>query len=142
MLRKGKIMLKRHDKTFRLLSISDRLLDGSEVKTEDLASEFGVSIRTIKRDINSLRDYLSETDNATHNAIAYDESKNSYFLIKPEREWVTAEEAITVTEVLLQSDRLGKEEAASVLHKIITQVDPVERDKARKAITKAYESYK
>lgn len=142
LLGKGKIMLKRHDKTFRLLSISDRLIDGSEVKIEDLANEFGVSDRTIKRDINSLRDYISETDNTTQNAIAYDESKNSYFLIKPEREWVTADEAITVTEVLLESDKLSKEEAASVLHKIITQVDPNEREKARKAITKAYESYK
>lgn len=141
LLGKGKIMLKRHDKTFRLLSISDRLLDGSEVRLEDLANEFGVSERTIKRDINSLRDYLSETDNATHNAIAYNERKNTYFLIKPEREWVTADEAVTVTEVLLESDKLSKEEAASVLHKIITQVDPNERDKARKIITKAYENY-
>lgn len=135
-------MLKRYDKTFRVLCISDRLIDGSEVRIEDLANEFGVSIRTIKRDIKSLRDYLSETENTTQNAIAYNESKNSYFLIKPEREWVTAAEAITVTEVLLQSDKLSKEEAASVLHKIITQVDPNERDRAREAITKAYESYK
>lgn len=135
-------MLKKPDKSFRLLSISNRLIDGSELSLENLAREFSVSMRTIKRDINTLREYLSETDNTTHNAIAYNEAKNTYFLIKPEREWVTADEAIAVTEILLESDKFSKEQAAAILHKIITQVDPSERDSARKAITKAYESYK
>lgn len=135
-------MRKKPDKAFRLLSISDRLLDGSELSIEKLANEFGVSMRTIKRDFNTLREYISESDNATQNAIAYNEAKNTYFLIKPEREWVTAKEAIAVTEILLESDKLSKEEAAAVLHKIITQVDPNERDSARKAITTAYESYR
>ncbi|MDE5994189.1 MAG: HTH domain-containing protein [Oscillospiraceae bacterium] len=135
-------MRKKNDKTFRLLSISDRLLDGSELSIEKLANEFSVSMRTIKRDINALREYIAESDNATQNAIAYNEAKNTYFLIKPEREWVTADEAISVTEILLESDKFSKEQAAAILHKIITQVDPDERDSARKAITKAYESYK
>lgn len=135
-------MRKRNDKTFRLLSISDRLLDGSEVNIEDLSNEFGVSMRTVKRDINALREYLSESENATQNAIAYNEAKNTYFLIKPEREWVTASEAIAVTEILLESDKFSKEQAASILHKVITQVDPNERESARKVITKAYENYR
>ena len=135
-------MIKKPDKTFRVLSISDRLLDGSELSIEKLAREFGVSVRTVRRDINAIREYIAESDNATQNAIAYNESKNTYFLIKPEREWVTAEEAIDVTEILLESDKFSKEQAAGILHKIITQVDPNERDTARKAITKAYESYK
>lgn len=135
-------MIKKPDKTFRVLSISDRLLDGSELSIEKLAREFGVSVRTVRRDINAIREYIAESDNATQNAVAYNESKNTYFLIKPEREWVTAEEAIDVTEILLESDKFSKEQAAGILHKIITQVDPAERDTARKAITKAYESYK
>lgn len=134
-------MLRRNDRTFRLLSISDRLLDGSEVSVETLANEFNVSPRTIKRDIHALRDYLSQSENRTQNAIAYNEARNTYFFIKPEREWVTEKEAVKVTEILLQSGRLTKEESASVLHKIITQVDPEERDAARKAITRAYNNY-
>lgn len=134
-------MLRRNDRTFRLLSISDRLLDGSEVSVETLANEFNVSPRTIKRDIHALRDYLSQSENRTQNAIAYNEARNTYFFIKPEREWVTEKEAVKLTEILLQSGRLTKEESASVLHKIITQVDPEERDAARKAITRAYNNY-
>ena len=134
-------MLRRNDRTFRLLSISDRLLDGSEVSIETLANEFNVSPRTIKRDIHVLRDYLSQSENRTQNAIAYNDARNTYFFIKPEREWVTEKEAVKVTEILLQSGRLTKEESASVLHKIITQVDPEERDAARKAITRAYNNY-
>ena len=135
-------MRKKPDKTFRLLSIADRLIDGSELSLEALSNEFGVTMLTIKRDIKTLRDYIAESNNMTQNAIAYNESKNTYFLIKPEREWVTAKEAVTVTEILLASDKLSKEEAASVLHKIITQVDPTEREQARKAITEDYENYK
>lgn len=135
-------MRKKPDKAFRLLSIADRLIDGSEVSLEALSNEFGVTMLTIKRDIKTLRDYIAESNNTTQNAIAYNEAKNTYFLIKPEREWVTAKEAVAVTEILLASDKLGKEEAAAVLHKIITQVDPSEREQARKAITKDYENYK
>lgn len=135
-------MLKRNEKTFRILSISDRLLDGSEVSLETLAKEFNVSPRTIKKDIHALRDYIAQSDNRTQNAIAYNESRNTYFLIKPEREWVTAKEAISVAEILLKSDRFTKEEAAGVLHKLLTQVNPDERDVARKAVTNAYEEYK
>lgn len=134
-------MRRKTDKSFRLLSISNRLIDGSELNLEKLAEEFGVTMRTVMRDFNTLREYLSESDNATGNAIAYNEAKNTYFLIKPEREWVTASEAAEVTEILLDSKRLTKEEAATVLHKIITQVDPKERDAARKVITEAYERY-
>lgn len=135
-------MIRKHDKTFRLLSIMDRLLDGSEVSVSDLASEFDVTERTVRRDIKQLREYLSESGNETQNAIAYSEAKKSYFLIKPEREWVTAEEAESVTDILLQSGRFSKESAASVLHKIITQVSPKEREEARKYITAAYKNYK
>lgn len=135
-------MRKKPNKAFRLLSIADRLIDGSEISLEALSNEFGVTMLTVKRDINVLRDYIAESNNMTQNAIAYNESKNTYFLIKPEREWVTAKEAVAVTEILLASDKLSKEEAASVLHKIITQVDPKEREEARKAITKDYENYK
>ena len=70
-------MLRRNDRTFRLLSISDRLLDGSEVSIETLANEFNVSPRTIKRDIHVLRDYLSQSENRTQNAIAYNEARNT-----------------------------------------------------------------
>lgn len=135
-------MRKKPNKAFRLLSIADRLIDGSEISLEALSNEFGVTMLTVKRDINILRDYIAESNNMTQNAIAYNELKNTYFLIKPEREWVTAKEAVAVTEILLASDKLSKEEAASVLHKIITQVDPKEREEARKAITKDYENYK
>lgn len=135
-------MLKRNEKTFRLLSISERLIDGSEVSVDTLANEFNVSQRTIKKDIHALRDYLAQSENRTHNAIAFNESRKTYFYIKPEREWVTAKEAVTIAEILLQSDHYSKDEAAAVLHKLITQVNPNERDNARKTITKFYEEYK
>ena len=46
-------MRKKPDKAFRLLSIADRLIDGSEVSLEALSNEFGVTMLTIKRDIKT-----------------------------------------------------------------------------------------
>ena len=48
------------DKKFRGLEIYDRLRRGERLVKEDLANEYGVSLKTIQRDIDELRDYLFE----------------------------------------------------------------------------------
>ena len=48
------------DKKFRGLEIYDRLRRGERLAKEDLANEYGVSLKTIQRDIDELRDYLFE----------------------------------------------------------------------------------
>ena len=49
------------NKGFRLLNIYERLNKGETVSKETLASDFGVSAKTIQRDIDDLRAYLAET---------------------------------------------------------------------------------
>ena len=46
-------------KSARLLSIYARLLNGRVLKKTDLAQEFGVTARSIQRDLESLRSFLS-----------------------------------------------------------------------------------
>ena len=47
-------------KSMRLLTIYARLLDGEILNKSKLADEFGVTNRSIQRDIESLRVFLSE----------------------------------------------------------------------------------
>lgn len=47
-------------KSMRLLAIYARLLDGEILNKSKLADEFGVTNRSIQRDIESLRVFLSE----------------------------------------------------------------------------------
>ena len=49
------------NKGFRLLNIYERLNKGEVVNKETLADDFGVSLKTIQRDIDDLRAYLAET---------------------------------------------------------------------------------
>lgn len=48
------------DKAFRTLEIYDRLRRGEKLLKENLANEYSVSLKTIQRDIEKLRNYLYE----------------------------------------------------------------------------------
>ena len=44
----------------RKLSLYNRLLDGDEININEASRKFDVSIKTIKRDIEAIRNFLSE----------------------------------------------------------------------------------
>lgn len=48
------------NKAFRTLEIYDRLRRGEKLLKENLANEYSVSLKTIQRDIEELRNYLYE----------------------------------------------------------------------------------
>ena len=49
----------------RILSIYQRLIDGEVLNKQQLALEFGVSDKSIQRDIENLKNYLGEQPNGT-----------------------------------------------------------------------------
>ncbi|MCR4594966.1 MAG: HTH domain-containing protein [Clostridiales bacterium] len=123
----------------RILRISNELIDGGEIGLQELAEEFGVTQMTIKRDIKLIREYLS-LYNKEGNAIAFNEKSQKYYLIKPEREWTTKAEALSLAKDLIGLNKYPDDDLAEILHKMISQVDPDERDEARKTITEMYEN--
>ncbi len=123
----------------RILRISDELINGGEIAISDIAEEFDVSQMTVKRDIKLLREYLSIYSNEG-NAIAFNEKSQKYYLIKPEREWLTREQAVSFAKDLVGLRKYTDEELADILHKMIMQIKPEERDFARKEIRDIYES--
>ena len=123
----------------RILRISNELIDGGEIGLQELAEEFGVTQMTIKRDIKLIREYLS-LYNKEGNAIAFNEKSQKYYLIKPEREWITKAEALSLAKDLIGLNKYPDDDLAEILHKMISQVDPDERDEARKTITEMYEN--
>jgi len=116
------------NKGFRLLNIYERLNKGEFVEKEQLARGFGVTPKTIQRDISDLRAYLAETHfSDSEVAIKYDKKTNSYYLIKLEREWLTSKEAMVLCKILLGSRALNKEELNMLIDKILIQVAPLQR---------------
>lgn len=130
------------NKAFRLLNIYERLNKGERVKKELLASDFGVSFKTVQRDIEDLRAYLAETHfSETEVSIKYDRAHNCYYLVRLEREWITNEEAVALCKILLESRAFCKEELKGLIEKIIMQISPADRSTAESIIRNEYFNY-
>lgn len=123
------------NKGFRLLSIYERLNKGEIIEKEQLAKCLGVTQKTIQRDIEDLRAYITEVHFTEGEvAIKYNKSKNGYYLIHFEREWLTNEEVMALCKILLESRALCKEELDNLINKLLAQVAPNDRKKIKSII--------
>ena len=130
------------NKSFRILNIYERLNKGEMLSKEKLADDFGVSMKTVQRDIDDLRAYLAETHfTESETAIRYNKAKNCYYLIRFEREWLTNEEALALCKIILESRAFCKEELSRLIEKLIMQISPAERPVAEKIIRNEYFHY-
>lgn len=132
----------RENKGFRLLNIYERLNKGERISKQRLAEDFGVSVKTIQRDIDDLRAYISETHFTEFEAsIKYDRAKNCYYLVRLEREWVTNEEALALCKILLESRAFRKDELSQLVEKLIMQIAPADRATAENIIRSEFVNY-
>ena len=132
----------RENKGFRLLNIYERLNKGERVSKKRLAEDFGVSVKTIQRDIDDLRAYISETHFTDFEAsVRYNRAKNCYYLVRLEREWVTNEEALALCKILLESRAFRKDELSQLIEKLIMQIAPADRSTAENIIRNEFVNY-
>lgn len=69
------------DKKIRILDIFFRLLRGEFVSVKQLADEYSVTGKTVSRDINEIKSYLSENGFRNKNAqIIYSDKERAYYL--------------------------------------------------------------
>lgn len=116
------------NKSFRLLNIYERLNKGESINKKHIANDFGISLRTAQRDIEDLRTYLSETHFSEKEvSIRYDRRQDCYYLVRPEREWLTNKEVLALCKILLESRALNKEEITGIIKKLILQISPADR---------------
>lgn len=113
---------------FRLINMNERLHKGELLNKTDIAMEYDVTEKTVQRDIDQLRAYLSEVYYDEHEVlIKYDRKRNGYYLVKFEREWLTNEEILSLSKILLESRALCKEELDSLLSKLLMHTTPNDR---------------
>ncbi len=123
------------NKGFRLLSMYERLNKGELINKAELAAAYGVTEKTIQRDIDDLREYLACTHyDEGEVAIAYDRSRAGYYLVRMERDWLTNEEVLAVCKILLESRAFCKEELGSLVTKLSAQVTPHDRKQVEELI--------
>lgn len=123
------------NKSFRVLNIYERLNKGEHISKERLAAEYGVSKKTVQRDIDELRAYIAETQCADDElTVKYDKSGNYYYLARLEREWLTNKEALALCKILLESRAFRKDELSPIIEKLIMQIAPADREVAESII--------
>lgn len=122
--RKGRAMQLdfKGNKGFRLLNMYERLNRGELLNKKLLAEQFGVSAKTIQRDLEDLRSYFAEMhSDEGETSISYDKAKDRYGLIKSEEEWLTNQEILALCKILLESRAFEETEMNRMLDKLISQ---------------------
>lgn len=115
-------------KTFRLLNLYERLNRGETVNKKEFASSFGISEKSVQRDIDDLRIYLAECyENGDDVTVEYSYIKNGYYLVKKDKEFLTNEEILGIAKILLESRAYNKEELNGLIDKLLLQATPSAR---------------
>ena len=91
------------------------------MRKTDAAMQYGVTERSIQRDIDDLRSFFADraASDGTAQEIIYDRGKKGYQLRRSGEKSLTNGEALTVCKILLESRSLRKDELTPILDKII-----------------------
>ena len=108
-------------KSFRLLKMYEWLNRGDVINKKEFAEMFGISEKSVQRDIEDLRAYIAENGDAY---IEYDQTKKGYVLIKCEQKFLTNEEILSITKILLESRSFNKDEINKLIDKLLFQATP------------------
>ena len=92
------------EKGFRLLSLYDQLVNRGSIQKKEAAQVFGVSERSIQRDIEQLRNFFAEQTPPLE--IHYDLGQNCYRLSEGEGAFLSCGETLAVCKILLESRSL------------------------------------
>lgn len=119
-------------KSARLLSIYGRLLSGQLLGKAELAAEYGVTARSIQRDMESLRYFLA--DQGLTQDVVFDRTAKGYRLTNAVPKDLSNSEILAVCKILLESRSMRKDEMFPILDKLIDCTVPKESQKAVKAL--------
>lgn len=120
-----------NDKTSRMLYLYEKLLRGGMICKTQEAQRFHVSNKSIQRDIEDMRAYLSDrqTEEGVENNIIYDQKHDLYYLERAERISLSNAEVLAIAKILLDSRAFTKEEMDGMLESLIACCVPPENQK-------------
>lgn len=112
-------MAEGENKGQRLLGIYHRLSRGELISKEVLAREYGVTEKSIQRDIDDIRSYLAGGRDEGAADICYDRQAKGYRLVEEGSRCLTRKEILAMAKILLESRAFAKEELHTILDKLI-----------------------
>lgn len=111
-------------KSARMLAIYTRLAAGEVLSKTELAACYSVTVRSIQRDMESLRHFLAEQGLAQE--IVRDPDSGGYKLTDARPKGFTNSEILAVCKILLESRSMRKDEMLPILDKLIACCVPIE----------------
>lgn len=108
----------------RVLDLYRKFEDGQVINKYEEAERYGVSDRTIQRDIDDLRTYMQEKEGSTE-TIEYKRDKKGYMVVNSDKEALTNSEIFAVCKILLESRSMVKEEMEPIIDKLVKRCVPV-----------------
>lgn len=112
----------------RLLDLYDRFNKGAILTKAELAAAYGVTEKTVQRDIDDLRAYLAESRMYSGSAsIQWDPKQRGYVLVHSQYEHLNNQEILALCKILLESRAFEPGELHSMLDKLIAESAPESR---------------
>jgi predicted DNA-binding transcriptional regulator YafY len=106
-----------NDKNERMLEIFFRALHGEKISVGKLATEYNVSTRSLGRDLNLIKDFLSDHRELMQNAeLAYSYKDKAYILSNDE--FLKNKELFALIKVILGSRCFSKDEILNLISKL------------------------
>ncbi len=115
------------DKTIRVLDIYMRLCEGHIINKAEESQRFGVSERSIQRDIKNIRIFLERKRDLERSDVrdfGYDEEQMGYFMMGLENTMMTNSEVLAVSKILLESRAFTRDEISGILDKMVSGCVP------------------
>ena len=119
-------------KSARLLTIYSRLVNGETLSRPQLAGEYSVSVRSIQRDIESLRCFFVEQ--GLPQEITYGKKQGGYRLVFTEPHGLSNDEILAVCKILLESRSMRNDEMLPILDKLIDCAVPEKSKRTVKSL--------
>lgn len=109
------------NKSSRVLELYHELMTGKVVNKAEAAKKYGVATRSIKRDIESIRDFLSEqtVSSGILQTVEYDPTEKGFKLVKLDINYLTNGEMLAICKILLSSRSMPKEQISSLLGRLL-----------------------
>ena len=108
-------------KSNRVLDLYQALQNGQVINKKAAAEAYGVNEKSIQRDLDSIRDFLSEqtTRQGLIQSVEFDRAANGYRLVTEEMIHISEGEMLAICKILLESRAFDKAELESLVNKVM-----------------------
>lgn len=108
---------KMNNQNIRLLSLFNRLKSGKSISKLEEATRFGVSEKTIQRDIGDIREYLEIEDPGSY--LVFNKKEKNYTISREEQKYISSQELLAIVKILMDSRAFPKKEMQAIIDHLL-----------------------